>query len=442
MSGPLRYITVTAPDGEIIGYAWGSADDTGWIHRAASSTDAFRAGIDWFGRIRDAHRRGLTPAGVLELFSHEPGVGPVTEAPDMAALEELARIVTPADDRRLVDQLVPAGHPAWTWLAEAYDALTDADREVAWDGDGTPDDGDRADRTDREAAHRAAADGGAAGGGAAGGEPSGDGTVRTPVPGPAPVYSEQVQRVLRALQDLGAVTEEYRWMGHPLPEVPSSGRLSPADAVRAATALVCGERFHPGLVGDALHSGLLDAVVLSLRAWHAESAADGVSSAPCGRAEDGSGRQAPAVPVPVPRAAGGAPRPPQAPVRCRYCGGSPAVDVSFRAHRGLLVLLGFRRMDGPMCRMCGLGVHRALTTHTLCWGWWSPLSLVLFGPLTLVRNLLAVRRVARLAEPGPGLLGRRFDPGLPVHRRPRAYVALIPLVWVVGLIVVAVCAGG
>lgn len=95
-----------------------------------------------------------------------------------------------------------------------------------------------------------------------------------------------------------------------------------------------------------------------------------------------------------------------------------------------------------MCRMCGLGVHRALTTHTLCWGWWSPLSLVLFGPLTLVRNLLAVQRVARLAEPGPGLLGRRFDPGLPVHRRPRAYVALIPLVWVVGLIVVAVCAGG
>jgi hypothetical protein len=407
MHGPLRYITVTAPDGEIIGYAWGSADDTGWIHRAASSTDAFRAGVDWFGRIRDAHRRGLTPAGVLELFSHEPGVGPVTEAPDMKAIEELARIVTPADDRRLVDQLVPAGHPAWTWLAEAYDSLTDEDREVVWDrGGGTPP----------------------------------DGAVQTPVP----VYSEQVQRVLRALQDLGAVTEEYRWMGHPLPEVPSAGHLAPADAVRAATALVCGERFYPGLIGDALHSGLLDALVLSLRVWHAEPAAEGASSARSGRTEDDSGRQAPAVPVPVvaPRTSGSAPRPPQAPVRCRYCGGSPAVDVSFRAHRGLLLLLGFRRMDGPMCRMCGLGVHRALTTHTLCWGWWSPLSLVLFGPLTLVRNLLAVRRVERLAQPGPGLLGRRFDPGLPVHRRPRAYVALIPLVWVVCLIVAAVRAGG
>ncbi|WP_159667460.1 DUF6508 domain-containing protein [Streptomyces mexicanus] len=408
MPSPLHYITVTTPDGEIIGYAWGSADDVGWVHRAASSSDAYRAGVEWYSRIRDAHRRGLAPAGVLAPFSREPGVGPVTEAPDLAAVEELARVVTPADDQRLLDQLVPAQHPAWRWLAEAFDALTAEDREVVWGG----------------------------------GHMLPSGAIQAPFP----VYSKQVERVVSALHSVGAVTEEYRWMGHPLPTVPSSGHLSPADAVRAATALVRGERFCNGLIDEALRDGLLDAVVGSLRAWHAELEAGGSSAAyraedrPEHRPEEGSARTVPAAAVRP--SVGGARGARRGPVRCRYCGGSPAVDAAFRAHRGLLVLLGFRRMDGPVCRTCGLGLHRALTTHTLCWGWWSPLSLVLFGPLTLVRNLLAVRRVKRLAEPGPGLLGPRFDPGVPVHRRPRAYVALVPLAWLLCLIGAAVFGGG
>ncbi|GAA0933497.1 DUF6508 domain-containing protein [Streptomyces thermoalcalitolerans] len=402
MHTPVRYITVTAPDGEIIGYAWGSATDVGWIHRAASSSSAYKAGMEWSSKVRDAHRRGLAPAGVLALFSREPGAGPVTEAPDLDTIEELARVVTPADDQRLLDQLKPADHPAWQELAEAFDALTDEDRAVEWGG----------------------------------GQETSNGAIHVPFP----VYSKPLKRAVQALWDIGAVTPEYRWTGNPLPQVPPSGRLDPADAVRAATAVLRGERFCDGMIEDAVKSGLLDAVADSLRAWHADPAT--ARSFAVRHPGAGTGHKAPA-PAAVRAGAGDrAAHPRQTVFLCRYCGAAPAADVAFRAHRGLLFVLGFRRTDGPVCRVCGVAVHRALTTHTLCWGWWSPLSLFLFGPLTLVRNLLAVRRLKRLPEPGPGTLGERLDPGRPVHRRPRAYVALIPLSWLLSLIGAAVFRDG
>jgi hypothetical protein len=414
MSEPLHYITLTAPDGEIIGYAWTDGTRIGLVDRAASSSAAYKAGIAWSNRMQDAHRRGLTPAGVLALFSHEPGASPVTEAPDMAALEELARVVTPADDQRLLDQLAPAGHSSWRELAEAYDALTDEDRDVTWGG----------------------------------GEKSPSGAIQMPYP----VYSEPLRRVVRALTEVGAVTPEHRWMDNAMPEAPADGRLMDvADAVRAATAVVRGERFSEGTIAHAVKDGLLDAVVASLRAW---AAAQGSTAAPAAAAPAHTTAPAPAhttapsMPsAPTAATAGPAPSAP-APVGaapaavCRHCGGFPAVDVAFRAHLGLLFFLRFRRMDGPVCRTCGLALHRGFTTYTLCWGWWSPLSLVLFGWLTVVRNLLAVRRVERLPEPGPAVTGGRFDPGVPVHRRPLAYVALIPLCWVLSLIVAAVSGGG
>lgn len=132
---------------------------------------------------------------------------------------------------------------------------------------------------------------------------------------------------------------------------------------------------------------------------------------------------------------------PGAPAMCRFCGGSPAADVTFRAHRGLLILMTFRKMDGPMCMTCGLAVYRTLTTHTLWQGWWSPFSLFIFTPFTLVWNLVAVRKVKRLPAPGPGQLGPRFDPGVPVHRRPLAYVALVPVLWILFLIVSGLTGG-
>ncbi|UOB12939.1 DUF6508 domain-containing protein [Streptomyces sp. HP-A2021] len=397
MTNPVHYITVTAPDGEVIGYAWAAvdADDVEWINRRASSSSAYDAGTEWYGRIREARERGLTPLGVLNLLSHEPGVGPVTEAAGADAVEELARVVTPADDQRLLAQLDRDDAEAWRELAEAFDALTDEDRDVEWGG----------------------------------GQKSPSGAIHVPFP----MYSEGVYRAVHALQGVGAVTSEHRWMDNPMPTLPPEGGLRPADAVRAATAVVRGEKFCDGTIDEALKSGLLDAVVASLRAWYADPAAAQPAPPAVARPEGPEPRRLPEQDLPEPPD-------PSLPM-CRFCGGSPAADVAFRAHRGLVVLMGFRKTDGPMCMTCGLAVYRALTTHTLAWGWWSPLSLFVFAPLTLVRNVLAVRRVKQLPAPGPGMLGPRYDPGVPVRRRPRAYIALIPALWVLFMIVTGLSGG-
>jgi hypothetical protein len=46
-------------------------------------------------------------------------------------------------------------------------------------------------------------------------------------------------------------------------------------------------------------------------------------------------------------------------------------------------------------------VYKKLTTETLWQGWWSPLSLVLFTPVTLLWNVIASARVKKLQAPAP-----------------------------------------
>lgn len=232
MTHPVHYAAVTAPDGEVIGYAWGDggAGTVGWTRRAARSRAADEAGADWPGRVRAAHTRGLTPVAALAVLSAgDPAVGPVTGAPDLAAVEELARTVTPADDDRLLAQLHRERPDAWRELAEAFDALTDADREVRWGG----------------------------------GEQRPDGVHTVPYP----VYTEALWRAVHSLTGVGAVTPEHRWAEHPLPVAPPGGRMHPADAVRAATFLLPAERISEGTLEEAVRSGLLDAVGAALRAW-------------------------------------------------------------------------------------------------------------------------------------------------------------------------------
>ncbi|MDH6623400.1 hypothetical protein M2271_001187 [Streptomyces sp. LBL] len=409
MTNPVHYVTVTAPDGEVVGYAWGDAIEVEWMHRKASSPGAYEAGLEWYTKVREAHARGLTPLGVLNLLSREPGAGAVTEAPGVSALEDVSRVVTPADDRRLLAQLDRDDAQAWQELADAFDALTDEDRDVKWGG----------------------------------GQKSPSGAIHVAFP----LYSEPLKRAVRALWDVGAVNPEHRWMHSPLPQAPPEGGLRPADAVRAATAVVSAERKSDGEIAQAVENGLLDAIATSLRAWYADPSAH--HPAP----EADPSAHHPAVDADPPAEQPSADVNPSRAViaqlealhpaspMCRFCGGSPAAEVTFRAHRGLVIFMGFKRMDGPMCFTCGLAVYRTLTTHTLCVGWWSPFSLFVFAPLTLVRNLLAVRRVRQLPAPGPGMLGPRYDPGVPIRRRPRAYVALVPVLWVVFMIVTGLTGG-
>lgn len=122
------------------------------------------------------------------------------------------------------------------------------------------------------------------------------------------------------------------------------------------------------------------------------------------------------------------------PLCCRVCGGQAAADLKVRAHMGILIVMKFEHLKGLFCRDCGIAVVRQMTTRTLCLGWWSPLSLVIFTPFTLVWNLFAYLKFGKLppSAPAPGLA--HLDAGAPVLRRPVAYVTLIPLAWAVWVI--------
>ncbi|MFD9337778.1 hypothetical protein ACFWBF_25770 [Streptomyces sp. NPDC060028] len=123
------------------------------------------------------------------------------------------------------------------------------------------------------------------------------------------------------------------------------------------------------------------------------------------------------------------------PTACRGCGAADAADFAVRAHVGVLVVMRFHRVDGPLCRRCGRATVRAMTTKTLCQGWWSPFSLFIFTPFTLVWNLIAAMKFAKLplSEPAPGRAP--LDEGPPVHARPLAYVGLLPVLWVIWFVV-------
>ncbi|MHC3469014.1 hypothetical protein ACYF6T_09890 [Streptomyces sp. 7R007] len=128
---------------------------------------------------------------------------------------------------------------------------------------------------------------------------------------------------------------------------------------------------------------------------------------------------APAAPVPAPAPA----------LSCRICGAFPAREITIRRHTGLLVALRWGKVEGPLCRSCGVAVHREMTTHTLAAGWWSPVSL-LAAPLTLLWNLFVHFRLARFPQPSPSPTGVVLDPGKPVFHRPLAYVPLLlPVLW-------------
>ncbi|WP_369247584.1 hypothetical protein [Streptomyces sp. R41] len=123
--------------------------------------------------------------------------------------------------------------------------------------------------------------------------------------------------------------------------------------------------------------------------------------------------------------------PPPLTPACRICAAQPAGDMTIRQHTGLLVAMRFSKMEGPFCRSCATAIHREMTTKTLAGGWWSPVSLLLFTPLTLLWNLYVRTKISKLPRPTmPSPTGVVMDQGKPVLQRPLAYVVLLlPLLW-------------
>lgn len=123
--------------------------------------------------------------------------------------------------------------------------------------------------------------------------------------------------------------------------------------------------------------------------------------------------------------AGGALPPPygQAGVmRCRFCGSMPAVAMTIYEHNGFVILMQFKNLRGPFCRMCGMNVWRRMTDTTLLRGWLGFFSFFI-APITALINVINLPKLTRLGAPDPGTSVRApADPGPSMFRRLGVYV--------------------
>jgi hypothetical protein len=83
-----------------------------------------------------------------------------------------------------------------------------------------------------------------------------------------PLYDEQTKQAVELLSAVGAVTPLYRWMDHHTPQPSATGEFGTADAIRAATAVVRGERFCDGTIASAVQDGTLHAILTALITWY------------------------------------------------------------------------------------------------------------------------------------------------------------------------------
>ncbi|MEV0457520.1 hypothetical protein [Catellatospora methionotrophica] len=133
--------------------------------------------------------------------------------------------------------------------------------------------------------------------------------------------------------------------------------------------------------------------------------------------------------------------PPDRTFRCQNCGCSPAAEMTFRGHRGMIVVMQFLKERGTYCRSCGLAIFRTMTSRTLVQGWWGWASF-LITPFILLMNLFGRRKLNTLTDPVPapdGSSGMPWNPGKPIYQRATIVGLLIPLA-LVGAIVFAVVA--
>lgn len=110
------------------------------------------------------------------------------------------------------------------------------------------------------------------------------------------------------------------------------------------------------------------------------------------------------------------------PVRCRFCGSMPAVPMTIYEHNGYVILMQFKNLRGPFCRMCGLNVWRRMTDSTLLRGWLGVFSFFI-APVTALVNLVNLRKLTSLQAPDPATSVRPpADPGRGMFQRPGVYV--------------------
>ena len=85
-----------------------------------------------------------------------------------------------------------------------------------------------------------------------------------------PQYGARVDEACRVLIEVKAVSPKYPWARlEPLTFDPHA-KVTAADAVRLATAIVRGERFCYGNIEQAMNEGMIQAVISALADWYRE----------------------------------------------------------------------------------------------------------------------------------------------------------------------------
>ncbi|QLY32839.1 LppU/SCO3897 family protein [Nocardia huaxiensis] len=108
--------------------------------------------------------------------------------------------------------------------------------------------------------------------------------------------------------------------------------------------------------------------------------------------------------------------------------------MTFRGHRGWLLVMQFLTMAGPFCRTCGLDAFRRMTVPTAWAGWWGMIS-PLFTVYALVVNASARSKVAALGmpeaytEPSKPLLPKRVS-------RLEGLGFILPVVLIAGIMMI------
>jgi hypothetical protein len=120
---------------------------------------------------------------------------------------------------------------------------------------------------------------------------------------------------------------------------------------------------------------------------------------------------------------------------CEICARRPAMKTHARKYTGLGLIGRTTFWKGNACKQCATSLYRDGLTHCLCAGWWGIVALF-WNPVVIAKNVIGLRRARSLAEPGGDQRAEPLPIGLPVARRPRAYVALaVPVVLAAGIVV-------
>ncbi|MGA7912595.1 MAG: hypothetical protein WCC30_13775 [Candidatus Dormiibacterota bacterium] len=82
---------------------------------------------------------------------------------------------------------------------------------------------------------------------------------------------------------------------------------------------------------------------------------------------------------------------------CSICQASPAIEVTFRNPRSLL-MIWFGRVHGVLCRDCGIAKFREIQRLVLLRGWWSIPGIVV-APVALLYNTTIYFRFKKLPVP-------------------------------------------